>query len=79
MEENELIFDFENKSIKRGMEQIITFEELLFLMGCAKEFENMGMYPPASEFMAELREVLGFGFTREQFEQIKKMNEEWRS
>lgn len=75
--EEELVLNFEEGKILRNDKELMTLDELLFLLGGAVQYNGFAPIPQSEEFIAELREVIGLGFTKEQFEEIKKFNQQW--
>lgn len=76
MEKEEGILNFETGEILRNNQQIMTLEELLFLVGSAIQYNNMFPIQQSEKFVNELRETVGMGFTKEQYEEIKEMMKE---
>ncbi|MNL43533.1 hypothetical protein D3C87_1660500 [compost metagenome] len=70
-----LVFDFEAGNIRRNGAEVMTLDELIFLLDGAKQYSGMFPIPQATEFFQELHERLGLMYTKEQFDEIKKFFE----
>ncbi|MBP1308936.1 hypothetical protein JOD82_001956 [Paenibacillus sp. 1182] len=76
--EQELTIDFENGKVLRGENVLMTTEELLFLIGSVVQYNNMCPIEQSQEFVADLHERAGTGFTTEQFVDLKKAMKDWQ-
>ncbi|ADO59701.1 hypothetical protein [Paenibacillus polymyxa] len=74
----ELTIDFESGKVLRGETELMTTEELLFLIGSAVQYNNMFPIEQSQKFVADLHELAGTGFTTEQFAEMKKAMKEWQ-
>ncbi len=70
--EEQLELNFETGRINRGEMELMTLEELLFLLGSAIQYNSMFPIPESETFVNTLRETVGTGFTSEQYEDFKK-------
>jgi hypothetical protein len=68
----ELELNFLNGEITRGGNFVTTLDELLFLLDSAVQYNNMCPITESQDFIAELRERIGLGYTKEQFTLIMK-------
>lgn len=75
----ELCLDFEKGCVLRGETPIMNLEELLFLLDSAVQYNSMFPIEQSQEFVAELHDRIGTGFTKEQFEEIKKLQAQFLS
>lgn len=73
MNTEELELNFETGKVMRGETELMTLEEMIFLVGSAVQYNNMFPIQQSEEFVANMRESIGLGFTKEQFEEIKTM------
>lgn len=73
MSSEELELNFETGKVLRGDKELMTLEELIFLLGSAVQYHNMFPIEQSESFVTELRETVGAGFTKEQFQEIKAM------
>ncbi|QNR70371.1 hypothetical protein IAQ67_28870 (plasmid) [Paenibacillus peoriae] len=74
---DELAIDFLEGKVLRGEQELMTLEELLFLLHSAKQYNDMFPIAESEAFVGELRERIGTGFTREQMEEHKAMIKEF--
>lgn len=74
---DELMIDFETGKVTRNETELMTLEELLFLLGSAVEYNNMFPIEESQKFVAELHEMVGTGFTPEQFKEFTEAMKEW--
>lgn len=68
---DELTIDFLEGKVLRGEQELMTLEELLFLLHSAKKYNDMFPIEESESFIGELRERIELGFTREQMEEHK--------
>lgn len=72
MEQEEYTLDFQKWKILKGDKELIDLDDLLFLLESGVRYNEMIPIPESQKFVEELRERVGLGFTKEQFEEIKK-------
>lgn len=72
MEQEEYTLDFQKWKILKGDKELIDLDDLLFLLESGIRYNEMIPIPESQKFVEELRERVGLGFTKEQFEEIKK-------
>lgn len=73
MEEKEMLeMDFEAGEVRRGDKVLMSIEEFTFLIGSAVAYNNTFPIPQTQDFVNEVRELVGEGFTREQYADFKK-------
>lgn len=66
-----LELNLETGRINRGEMELMTVEELLFLLGSAIQYNQMFPVPESEAFINTLRETVGTGFTSEQYADFK--------
>lgn len=79
MNNEELGLDFETGKVTRGDVEIMNLEELLFLLDSAVQYNSFNPIPESEEFVADLRERVGLGFTKEQFQEMKEYVKQFNS
>ena len=72
MEQEEYTLDFQKWKILKNDKELIDLDTLLFLLESGLRYNEMIPTPKGQKFIEELRERLGLGFTKEQFEEIKE-------
>lgn len=72
MEQEEYTLDFQKWKILKNDKELIDLDTLLFLLESGVRYNEMIPVPEGQKFVEELRERVGLGFTKEQFEEIKK-------
>lgn len=73
----ELTIDFIEGKVLRGEQELMTLEELLFLLDSANSYNEMFPIEQSEEFVGELRELIGLGFTKEQMKEYKESLQEY--